>query len=201
MKTYSACSFRRNCLGKFTLRTAYLAGAMFLSLLVPYQVKGQLLQGNIDGNVTDTSQSAIPGATVRAVNRESNFARETQTGANGEYTLTTLPPGTYTVTVTSNGFQTFNLTGVTVAAETIARVDVALTLGQVKESVTVEATAATLQIDRADVRSEITTTVLANMPVPMGVTIKICSEPCREFHHLKRPTRSLPIQAARSPLA
>ena len=84
---------------------------------------------------------------MRAVNRESNFARETQTGANGEYTLTTLPPGTYTVTVTSNGFQTFNLTGVTVAAETIARVDVALTLGQVKESVTVEATAATLQID------------------------------------------------------
>ena len=133
-----------------------------------YEVRGQLLQGNIDGNVTDTSQAAIPGATVRATNKESNFARETQTGANGEYTLTTLPPGTYTVTVTSNGFQTFNLTGVTVAAETISRVDVALTLGQVKESVTVEATAATLQIDRADVRSELSTTVLANMPVPMG---------------------------------
>ncbi len=167
MKTDSVRSFRDNSLGAWIVRASYLAAAMFL-LVAPYQVRGQLLQGNINGNVTDTSQSAIPGATVRAVNKESNFARETTTGAGGEYTLTTMPPGTYTVTVTSNGFQTFNLTGVTVAAETITRVDVALKLGEVKESVTVEATAAVLQTDRADVRSEIPTTVLAAMPVPMG---------------------------------
>ena len=134
----------------------------------PKPAHGQLLQGTIDGNVTDTSQAAVPGAHVVATNQQTNFTRDTQANQTGLYTLPALPPGTYTITVTAPAFQTFTQTGVTVYSETVTRADVALSVGQVNQTVTVEAQAGTLQTDRADVRSEITNDILANVPVPIG---------------------------------
>src|SRR5215831_6934184 len=72
----------------------------------------QLLQGTIDGNVTDSSQSAVAGARVVAVNQQTNFSRETVTNSTGLYTIPTLPPGTYTITVNASGFSPYSRTGV-----------------------------------------------------------------------------------------
>src|SRR5437867_1014348 len=108
-------------------------------MLVAPAMGGQLLQGTIDGNVTDSSQAAIPGATVTARDQQTNFTRETKTNAVGGYSLSGLPPGTYTIAVNSPGFQSYTETGIAVVPNTIRRVDVTLTVGQVTESVTVEA--------------------------------------------------------------
>ena len=64
-------------------------------------------------------------------------------------------PGTYTVTISSPGFQPQTRTGVVVTVQTVTRVDSVLTVGEVKENVTVSAEGAVLQTDRADVRFEI----------------------------------------------
>ena len=148
-------------------RTAWLV-LVAVVLLFHDRASAQLLQGTIDGNVTDTSQAAIAGVTVTATNLANNFTRETVTNSAGGYTLPTLPPGLYTITVKSSGFQTYNQTGVNVEANGVTRVDVVLNVGQVTESMTVAAQAVNLQTDRADVRTEMTTQSLNNLPVPLG---------------------------------
>ena len=134
----------------------------------PHPARPQLLQGTIDGNVTDPSQAAIAGATVTATNQDTGFARDTLTNSSGGYSLPTLPPGTYTIKVVAPGFQTYTQTGAIVAINNVTRVDVTLTVGQVSESLTVAAQAATLQTDRADVRTDMTAQALNSLPVPLG---------------------------------
>ncbi len=150
----------------FRARGGVVVSACLTLLVSPAQ--GQLLQGTIDGNVTDSSQAAVAGARVVATDQATNFSRSTVTNSAGGYTLPTLPPGTYTVTVSVSGFQTYTRTGVVVTSETVTRADVALTVGQVNESVTVEAQANNLQADRADVRAELSAQILSNIPVPIG---------------------------------
>src|SRR5690349_16042154 len=79
-----------------------------LIVLAPQTASAQLLQGTIDGNVTDSSQAAIVGARVVATNQETNFVRETVTNTAGGYELSGLPPGTYNVAVSSAGFQGYS---------------------------------------------------------------------------------------------
>ena len=73
------------------------------ALLGPPCARAQLLQGTIDGNVTDPSQAAIAGAAVTATNQDTSFARDTLTNSAGGYSLPTLPPGTYTIKVVAPG--------------------------------------------------------------------------------------------------
>src|SRR5689334_5478181 len=127
----------------------------------------QLLQGTIDGNVTDPSQASIAGATITATDQATGFSRSATTSPAGLYTLASMPPGTYTVTISASGFKTYSRTGVVVAAQTVTRVDASLTVGEVNQSVKVSAEAVMLQSDRADVRSEISSNLLSSVPVPI----------------------------------
>src|SRR5437899_9211487 len=155
----------------FSFRDGFLAlswsltlGA--LTLVAAGGARAQLLQGTIDGNVTDSSQAAIAGAVVTARDQQTNFTRETRTSSVGGYSLPGLPPGTYMITVSSAGFQSYTETDIAVTPNTIRRVDVTLTVGQVTDSVTVVASAAALQTDRSEIRSDVTGTTLTNVPVP-----------------------------------
>src|SRR5215472_1453319 len=85
--------------------------------LAPQKVRGQLLQGSITGNVTDTSNAAVADARVEAREQKTNFTRDTTTNAAGVYSLPTMPPGTYTLTVSAPSFQTVTVTGLTVSPE------------------------------------------------------------------------------------
>jgi len=142
--------------------------AALLTLVAPFAAHAQLLQGTLDGNVVDSSQAAVTGATVTARDELTNFTRTAQTNSVGGYTLPGLPPGSYTLTVTSSGFQTYTQTGITITPNFIRRADVTLTVGQVTETITVAAAAANLQTDRSEIRSDVTQNTLANVPVPIG---------------------------------
>ncbi len=62
--------------------------------------------GAITGSAQDSSGAVIAGAEVRIINRDTDvLSRTTKTDANGLFTATLLPPGTYTVTINSGGFQ------------------------------------------------------------------------------------------------
>ena len=152
--------FRRALLG--------LSVSLSLILLLSLPASGQLIQGSIDGTVTDTTGAVIPGASVSLSNEATGEARETSTGAAGNYSFPTVNTGTYTVSVQSDGFSTSTTTGITVSANALTRVNAALEVGQVSETVEVQANAATLQTDRADVRQEVTENTLKNVPVPLG---------------------------------
>ncbi len=73
-------------------------------------------------------------------NTGTGLERSTETSADGSYSLPELPIGTYTVTVTQSGFQTFVATGVTVDVASDRRVDAAMKTGQFRPGLKFQAT-------------------------------------------------------------
>ncbi len=130
--------------------------------------RAQVLYGSIVGNVTDSSGAAVPGAMVAIEQSETRLKRELVTDAAGAYHFTAVPTGTYTVTVTMSGFRTFDRPGVPVTLNSVARVDAKLEVGALNETVSVSAETPTLQTDRAEVRSELKSRELTDLPVPIG---------------------------------
>jgi hypothetical protein len=128
----------------------------------------QLLQGTITGNVTDSSNATIPGATVTATNQGTHFTRSAQTDSAGAYSLSDMPPGTYTVTISAPGFGTYKRTELVLVVQTTLRVDAILPVGQVGDTVTVSSAPVALQADRADVNVNLSESLLTDSPVPVG---------------------------------
>ncbi|MGH9732643.1 MAG: carboxypeptidase-like regulatory domain-containing protein, partial [Candidatus Acidiferrales bacterium] len=106
----------------------------------------------IQGTVTDNSGAAVPNARVTVTNQATNVSAQATTSASGFYQVGQLPPGNYTVTVESTGFQKNQTNDVLVLAEQIRGVNIALQVGQVTQTVTVNgATMPLLQTQDANV--------------------------------------------------
>lgn len=131
-------------------------------------MNGQVLYGSIVGNVTDQSQAAVPNAHVLAIHQETNQSRETMTSDSGQYRFPTVPGGTYEIRISKSGFSTVARSGVVVSTNATTRVDAAIKVGAVAETVEVSADAAALQTDRAEVRSEVSAKTLLDIPNPPG---------------------------------
>jgi len=82
--------------------------------------------GTIQGTVLDTSNAAVPGATVTATNVDTGIDTVRQTTDAGVYSVTPLSPGQYRVTVALSGFQTFVRTGIIVDALSVVGLNVTL---------------------------------------------------------------------------
>jgi hypothetical protein len=131
----------------------------------PARVQAQVLYGTMVGNIKDSSAAAVPGASVTVTNRLTNQSREAITNDTGDYTLTNLQPGTYTVKVSLPGFKEFTQTDVQVANNVITRVDATLEVGTLSETITVAAQATPLQTDKTDVNKEISTKEITDLPL------------------------------------
>jgi hypothetical protein len=108
-------------------------------LLAAVAGSAQTFRGTILGTVTDPSGAVVAGANVTAKNTGTGLERSTQTSGDGSYSLPELPIGTYNVTVTQSGFQTFVVTGVTVNVASERRVDALLKTGGITTKVEVSA--------------------------------------------------------------
>jgi len=158
----------------------------------------QILHGSLIGNVRDSSAAAMPGVRVALKNSATGQARETETDQNGGYGFSTLLPGAYELTLTKEGFKVQREPGLNVAINTVTRADATMQVGAVTESVTVEASVTALQTDRAEVRAEVTSRELLNVPVPPGrnyqglfVTIPGFSPPRNAHSVPANPSRAL----------
>jgi Carboxypeptidase regulatory-like domain/TonB dependent receptor len=87
-----------------SLRLVALLGILLLSSVWLF---GQAESGLVTGTVTDTSNAVVPGATVTVVSTATGLTRSTTTQSGGEYTITNLPPTTYTLTIEHAGFQKY----------------------------------------------------------------------------------------------
>ena len=140
---------------------------LLAAVLAPgMHARAQVLYGTLVGNVTDQTGAVVPGAKVTAVQLDTRDTRTAVANGEGKYTISTVPTGTYDVTVTQAGFKVYEAKGVHVALNTEVRVDIQLALGQTNETVTVNADALTLQTDRVDVHHELTTETLEELPQP-----------------------------------
>ena len=108
-------------------------------ILAAVSLSAQTFRGTILGTVTDPTGAVLPGAKVTVKNTGTGLERSTETSADGSYSLPELPIGSYNVTVTQSGFQTFVATGVTVDVAAERRIDAALKTGEVSTKVEVSA--------------------------------------------------------------
>src|SRR5438105_4480971 len=66
--------------------------------------QSQATTGNIEGRVLDPNGAAVPNAQVTATNEATGLEKSVNTDADGNYSIILLPPGSYTVSTTSQGF-------------------------------------------------------------------------------------------------
>jgi hypothetical protein len=142
--------------------------ALVLTCSLSQSAQAQVLYGSLVGRVTDNSDAAVAGATVRITNKATNQARDVVTNNEGSFNFSTVQTGIYEVTVSKTGFKTLSRGNVEVTLNSITRSDLSLEVGQVSETVSVTADAALLQTDRAEVRAELTSQTLLNLPIPPG---------------------------------
>ena len=74
--------------------------------------KAQQITGTLSGIAADQTDARIPGAAITFVNEASGDKRDSKTDNAGFFSVTALPPGTYTVTITAKGFSKWEETGV-----------------------------------------------------------------------------------------
>jgi len=114
---------------------------MFLvsCVAIPAGLYAQQTLGGLTGQVTDASGAAVAGASVTAHGEQTGLARSTTTNGEGVYTLVNLPIEAYTITISAQGYETTNFPGILVQADRTATLNATLKVGQVSQSVTVEA--------------------------------------------------------------
>ena len=104
----------------------------------------QTFRGGITGTVTDVTGAAIAGAAVTAVDTSTNVSYKTVSSSAGEFYLTNLPVGSYTVTIGFSGFSTAKYDKLQVAAGANYTISAKLTLSSTDQTVEITAAALTL---------------------------------------------------------
>jgi len=121
-------------------------------------------RAGIQGTVTDTVGGTVGGATVVLTNKETNRTQQAETSDDGFYRFVNLPPGLYSVEVQQQGFKKWVVDDVRVDAEAVRGQDVVLEAGGISEIVTVQAEAAPLETEDANIRKTITTEEVLRLP-------------------------------------
>jgi hypothetical protein len=113
---------------------------------------------SILGIVQDSSGAVVPNATVTVVSQATNLTRSANSNESGNYVISNLPIGLYDVSATAQGFKKFVLTKVEVTVSQQATVNITLDIGNVNESVTVQADAVRVESSTGEVSNLITGT-------------------------------------------
>ena len=137
---------------------------LFLFLITLVLAFAQNDRGTITGTVTDPTGAVIPGATLHARNLDTGAEYDTVTTATGNYTIPSLLAGNYELTVSAAGFEKYIQLGIGVEVVQVLRVDVVLKVGSATESVTVNADAALLRTENAEINHNLSTERVDALP-------------------------------------
>jgi Carboxypeptidase regulatory-like domain/TonB-dependent Receptor Plug Domain len=137
-----------------------------LLTLLAVTVSAQQYSGTVTGTVTDPQGAAVAGAPVTIVNNGTNKTYNATTDAQGNYSVAQLPVGKYEVHVKAgNNYKEFVAKDVEVHVSSNTTVDAKLQLGQVSESVTVEANAVQVQTASAAVGEVVQAQQVRELPL------------------------------------
>ena len=125
-------------ISRHSRRRNHFSLTLLLIIILPVAARAQVsTTGKITGVVTDPSGATVATATVTVKSPSLMADRSERAQPDGSYLFDLLPPGTYEVTVTANGFQTLRQTGIVITAGFTATVNSRLRVGQVQETVEV----------------------------------------------------------------
>src|SRR3569833_205408 len=142
-----------------------LLAVSVLLAVAPIVSYAQTAAATINGTLTDSAGASVPDATVSIANQGSVTNTETKTTSDGTFSMTCLQSGTYDVTITKTGFQTYIEKNVYVGPATTRTVNASLTVGQVTSEVTVEAAAVQAQTTTAQFASSVAQQQVETLPL------------------------------------
>ncbi|WP_044177355.1 TonB-dependent receptor [Granulicella mallensis] len=125
-------------------------------------------KGAITGTVFDASGAAIPDATVVMTNGATGISTTTTSTSAGDFSVSTLDPGVYTVTVTAKGFEKLRQEDVHVNALETVSLNPKLTVGASDQSVTITAAPPQLETTNATLGATMEQDMYAALPIEMG---------------------------------
>ena len=127
--------------------------------------RAQTGAASMTGLITDQSGAAVPGATVTATNQATNVDYTAVTNEAGNYTITSVPVGTYIIKAELASFKTATTKPITVEAKQILRLDFKLEVGGLEQNVEVTGESPVLQTESATVGEVISGTTLSSLPL------------------------------------
>ena len=139
-----------------------------LFFVAPSALVGQADRGAIKGEVQDTTHAAVPNATLTLKNEATGVAVTTASGASGQYSFLDLQPGVYDLTAEAPGFGTVVRQHIEVGVGNTVALTVTMQPGQVQQTVTVAASAATVDTQTSDVGTTITPREIKDLPVSLS---------------------------------
>ncbi|MPY88942.1 MAG: hypothetical protein GEU99_13565 [Luteitalea sp.] len=143
----------------------YRSGLIAAPLLLVATGAWAQFSGAIQGIVTDTSAAVVPTALVRVTNVSTGVTRHVTGSEEGLFRVLNLAPGLYRVEVEKEGFRSAIRDNVQVAVSETVRVDLALEVGAVADSVTVTEQVPTVETEQGRVSGRIDTVQLKEMPL------------------------------------
>ncbi len=149
-------------------KASLLVKALLFTSLATFSGHALLAQdttATILGNVTDPSGAALPNAAVTVTNTATNVSVDVKTTESGAYTVPQLGPGTYSVTIKVQGFQTASLPNLQVSAGDRRRADAALVVGGSNETIEISTAAPVLQTDTSSIGSNVTAQAVQDLPL------------------------------------
>ena len=154
---------------RFSLRhsalTVLSAALLFAQVFHPSSAVAQSESAAMSGRVTDQSGAVVPGVEVEIKNTDTNVSRMTTTNRDGYYSMPSLRPGHYVMTVRKQSFRSVSVTGITLNVQDNLSRNFALQVGSFSESITVQAEGVNVNTTDAAVSTVIDRKFVANMPL------------------------------------
>jgi len=125
----------------------------------------QVPTADLSGSVTDATGAAVAGASVTVTNVGTAAARTSTTNNEGGYSLSSLNPGNYTMTVEAKGFKRVERKDIELQVGQAARLDYTLDIGSVSDTVEVSGGAPVLETENATVGTVIENRRIIELPL------------------------------------
>ena len=147
----------RKTIGILAIQCILISGFLF----------GQIIVSSIVGSVVDPSGALVPNAQIMVRNVKTGISVRATAGSDGAYSVPGLLAGTYEVTVSAAGFDTYKATGISLLSAQTVRVNATLAIGSANQVVTVTDAATLLHTDDMSVSGSIAAEQLADLPTPI----------------------------------
>ena len=153
----------RQVFGRTRQFACFFSVVCLLAATVP--ASAQLQAGRIVGQVSDPQHAVVPKATITVTNTATNVSETVKTDGSGNYVVTPLNPGTYSVSATAQGFQTEIRSGIELSVGQAAEVDLGLRIGAENTKVVVNSAVPLLQTQSGSLDLAVGSTQVQSLPL------------------------------------
>ncbi len=149
-------------------RFGYLCVLLSAVLAMSGVSLAQSTRGSLSGSISDSSGALVPGAQIVALGVDTGARSETVSTSSGDYKFPELAIGRYDVTVTASGFSASTSKGVLITINSTTALNVVLKTGAASETVTIDASAPSLDSESSEVGGTISQQQITDLPISLS---------------------------------